>query len=76
VLHFLGNQFVFKHCNFPTTAESLNATNYLNDDGVLRVYPQRKRPWYPMDRRVGEPQRHSGCGGEEKYSQPPPGIEP
>jgi hypothetical protein len=31
---------------------------------------------YPLDRRLDGPQRHSGCGGEEKNSQPQPGIEP
>jgi hypothetical protein len=29
-----------------------------------------------LDRRLGGPQRRSGRGGEEKNSQPPPGIEP
>jgi hypothetical protein len=38
--------------------------------------PQGKIPWYPLDRRLGGPQSHSGHGGEEKKSQPPPGIEP
>jgi hypothetical protein len=28
-----------------------------------------------LDRRLGGPQRRSGRGGEEKNSQPPPGIE-
>jgi hypothetical protein len=31
---------------------------------------------YPLDRRLGGPQSRSGRGGEEKNSQPPPGIEP
>jgi hypothetical protein len=39
------------------------------------LYPQRKSPWYPLDRRLGEPQSRSGRGGEEKNSQSPPGIE-
>jgi hypothetical protein len=30
----------------------------------------------PLDRRLGGPQNRSGHGGEEKNSQPPPGIEP
>jgi hypothetical protein len=30
----------------------------------------------PLDRRLGGPQSRSGCGGEEKNSDPPPGIEP
>jgi hypothetical protein len=30
---------------------------------------------HPLDRRTGGPQSRSGCGGEEKKSQPPPGIE-
>jgi len=30
---------------------------------------------YPLDRRLGGPQSHSGRGGEEKNSQPPPEIE-
>jgi hypothetical protein len=37
-------------------------------------YPQGKSLWYPMDR--DGPQSLSGRGGEEKNSQPPPGIEP
>jgi hypothetical protein len=37
---------------------------------------QGKSPWYPLDRRLGELQSRSGRGGEEKNSQPPPGIEP
>jgi hypothetical protein len=32
--------------------------------------------WYPLDRRLGEPQSRSGRGGEEKNSQPLPGLEP
>jgi hypothetical protein len=39
------------------------------------LYLQGKSPWYPWDRRLGGPQRRSGRGGEEKNSQPPPGIE-
>jgi hypothetical protein len=42
----------------------------------LPLYPQGKSPWYPLDRRLGGPQSHSGGGGEEKNSQPPPEIEP
>jgi hypothetical protein len=38
-------------------------------------YPQRKRPWYPLDRRLDGPQNRSGRGGEEKNSQPLPGLE-
>jgi hypothetical protein len=40
------------------------------------LYPQGNRPWYPLDRRLGGPQSRSGHGGEEKDSQPLPGIEP
>jgi hypothetical protein len=40
------------------------------------LYPQGKNPWYQFDRRLGGPQSPSGRGGEEKNSQPPPGIEP
>jgi hypothetical protein len=40
------------------------------------LYPQGKSPWYPLDRRLGGPQRRYGRGGEEKNSQPPPEIEP
>jgi hypothetical protein len=32
------------------------------------LYPQGKRPWYPLHRRLGEPQSQSGPGGEEKNS--------
>jgi hypothetical protein len=34
-----------------------------------------KSPLYPLDRRLLGPQSHSGRGGEEKNSQPPPRIE-
>jgi hypothetical protein len=37
---------------------------------------QGNSPRYPLDRRLGGPQSRSGRGGEEKNSQPPPGIEP
>jgi hypothetical protein len=37
--------------------------------------PGGKSPWYPLDRRLGEPQCRYGRGGEEK-SLPLPGIEP
>jgi hypothetical protein len=42
----------------------------------LPLYPQGKNPWYPSDWRMGGPQSRFGRGGEEKNSQPPPGIEP
>jgi hypothetical protein len=41
-----------------------------------RFTPQGKSLSYPFDRRLGGPQSRSGRGGEEKNSQPPPGIEP
>jgi hypothetical protein len=34
-----------------------------------------KSPRCTLDRRLGGPQSRSGRGGEEKNSQPPPGIE-
>jgi hypothetical protein len=40
------------------------------------LYPQGKSPWYPLDRKLGGYQSRSGHGGEEKYSQPLPGLEP
>jgi hypothetical protein len=39
------------------------------------LYSQGKNPWYLLDRRPGGPQNRSGGGGEEKNSQPLPGIE-
>jgi hypothetical protein len=33
------------------------------------LYPQGKNPWYPLDRRLGGPQSHSGHCGEDKNSQ-------
>jgi hypothetical protein len=38
--------------------------------------PPGKRPCYPLDRRLSGPQSRSGHDGEEKNSQPPPGLEP
>jgi hypothetical protein len=40
------------------------------------LYFQRKNRSYPLDRRLGMPQSQSGNGGEEKNSQPLPGLEP
>jgi len=39
------------------------------------LYSQGENHWYPLDRRLGGPQSCSGCSGEEKNSQPLPGIE-
>jgi len=39
------------------------------------LYPQGKSPWYPLDRRLGGLQSRFRRGGEEKNSQPWPGIE-
>jgi hypothetical protein len=39
------------------------------------LYPQEKSHWYPLDRRLGRPHSPSGCGGEEKNSQPLLGLE-
>jgi hypothetical protein len=38
------------------------------------LYLQRKSPRYPLDRRLSGPQSPSGGGGEEKNSQPLPGL--
>jgi hypothetical protein len=40
-----------------------------------RFTPRERAPGYPLDRRLSVPQSHSGRGGEENISQPPPGIE-
>jgi hypothetical protein len=40
------------------------------------LYHQAKSPCYPLDRRLSGPQSRSGRGGEEKDSQPLPGLEP
>jgi len=38
------------------------------------AFPQGKSHWYPLNRRLGGLQSHSGCNGEEINSQPPLGI--
>jgi len=41
------------------------------------LYPQGKSPFHPVGRKLGGPQSRSGRGGgEEKNSQPLPGLEP
>jgi hypothetical protein len=40
------------------------------------LYLQVNSPGYPLDRRLGESQRWPERGGEEKNSQPLPGLEP
>jgi hypothetical protein len=41
-----------------------------------RVTPKERALRYPLDRRLRGPQSLFGRDGDEKYSQPPPGIEP
>jgi hypothetical protein len=41
---------------------------------IPAALPQRKSPWYPLDRRLGWPQSQFGCGGEGKNSQPLPRL--
>jgi len=43
---------------------------------VVSFTPQEESPWYPSDRRLGEPQSRSVQSGEEKYSQPLLELEP
>jgi hypothetical protein len=40
------------------------------------LYHQGKSPWFPLDRRLGEPQSLSGRGGEKENSQPLSRLEP
>jgi hypothetical protein len=40
------------------------------------LYPQGNSPSYPLERKLDGSQSRSGRGGEEKNSQPLPGIEP
>jgi hypothetical protein len=40
------------------------------------LYTQGKSPFYQLDTRLGGLQSRSGSGGEEKNSQPLPGLEP
>jgi hypothetical protein len=40
------------------------------------VYSQGRKPWYPLDRRLGGPQNRSGRGNQEKNSRHLPGLEP
>jgi hypothetical protein len=49
----------------------MEVSGQLHEPAVL---PPRKRPRYPLDRRLGGLQIRSGHGGEEKNSKPPPGI--
>jgi hypothetical protein len=37
--------------------------------------PPEKSPWYPLDRRLSGLQSRTGPAGEEKNSQPLPGLE-
>jgi hypothetical protein len=41
----------------------------------LPLNPQEKSRWYQLDRKLGGPQSQSERGGEEKNSQPLPGLE-
>jgi len=50
----------------------MEVSSQLSDPAAL---PQGKRPWYPLDRRLGGLQSRPGRGGEEKNSQSLPAIE-
>jgi hypothetical protein len=39
------------------------------------LYPQVKRPWYELNKRLSGPQSRSGRGDEEKTSKSLPGIQ-
>jgi hypothetical protein len=52
----------------------MEVSDQFHDPAAL--YPRGKSPWYLLDRRLGGPQSRSGRGGEEKNSQPLPGLEP
>jgi hypothetical protein len=53
----------------------MEVSGQLHAPAALPPPPQGKSPWYPLDRRLGEPQSRSGCCGEEENSQHLPGIE-
>jgi len=40
------------------------------------LYPWRKSPQHPLDRRLGEPQIQYGCGGRQQKFLPLLGIKP
>jgi hypothetical protein len=48
----------------------------VNSFTLRPLYPQGKNPWYPLDRKLSGLQSRSGRGGEEKNTQPLPGLEP
>jgi len=50
----------------------MKASSQLHAPAVLSP---RKKPLYPLDRRLDGPQSRSGRGGEDINSQPQPGIE-
>jgi len=77
---------LYKHHSTKTYGESGTAPCILNLSirwrGVVSFTPRplqlwRNSPRYPLDRRLGEPQRRTGGGGEEKNIPllPLPGIE-
>jgi hypothetical protein len=43
---------------------------------LLRFTSKGRSPWYPLDKRLDGPESQSGRGGEEKNSQPLPGLKP
>jgi len=49
-------------------------TSALDGGEWSSAHPGHFTPRYSLDRRLGGPQNHSGCSGEEKNSQPLLGI--
>jgi hypothetical protein len=53
----------------------MEVSGQLHASAVLPPPPQGKKPWYPLDRRLGGPQGRSERG-KEKNSQSLLGLEP
>jgi hypothetical protein len=70
------NDIVRHFSDYFKNGQQLKRKEYLVSFTPRPLYPQGKSLWYPLDRRLGGPQIRSGHGGEEKNSQPLPGLEP
>jgi len=68
--------YLFKHHAMKTCGGTrITRWRWMVSFTLQLLYPRRRSPWYPFNRRLGGPQSLSGHGGGEK-SLPLPRIEP
>jgi hypothetical protein len=74
--HHAGEEYWGSECIAPRILDIGTVQRRVVSFTPQPLCPHGKSPSYPLDRRLGGPQNRSARGGEEKNSQPLPGLEP